>query len=131
MNNKKEMTRAQVLDELSLASTEGRGLIDLKEIIRNGCTGLIQLSNKELAADYKEVMGLTLEDEGYSGIYITGKDLSYYESMERCLHKTITDYFTLAKEYEAQSKCTSFHDMSEEHRVIDILIFIKSKKNLH
>ena len=72
-----------------------------------------------------------LEDRGYSGVYITGKDLSYYESMERCLHKTITDYFAWAKVTECDCKGSSFRDMTAEHRVIDILLFLKTKKSGH
>ena len=131
MTNKKEMTRAQVIEELTMTAQLNCGKEDLIILFTQGWEGYKTLSNKELAADYWDLMRETLEERGYSGIYIIGKDLSYYESMERCLHKTITAYFAGAKDHEDKSQDTSFRDMTAEHRVIDILLFLKAKKSMH
>ena len=61
---------------------------------------------------------------------MTNKDNNnYYNKMEKDICKLVNSYFKGAREHEKNDK--AFLEMSKEHRLLDILVYVKSLSRTH
>lgn len=94
MAKKLQKTREEIIKELSeldeshLHYNPGE-LIDL---LKEGFSGYNNMTNKELALEYKGLSDEVLE--------IVSDDLSYYDKMEKDIITSIKSYFKGCREYE-------------------------------